>query len=308
VRPERPLRGRPGDDAGTSKRLSRLMSCALQKWGHRLSLADRRALRRQLAGIAELDFSEHMILLHADSATESQMRAWSCKKEPGTIDWLRKELRAGDVFYDVGANVGAYSLVAAKLTSGRAQVMAFEPGFQNYAQLCRNIILNRCEDSIVPIPLPLSRETRLERFHYENLEEGGALHSFSRRLDYKAEEFVPVVSLGAIGFSLDELARVAGLPPPHLLKIDVDGMERQILLGAAETLAREDLRSILLEINEDLSDEASGIMSCLWERGLEPREKHPLTRKLYNYVFIRRRSGRPPASMSDVPVSFVRNC
>jgi hypothetical protein len=62
-------------------------------------------------------------------------------KEPETLDWLDRELTEEDIFFDVGANIGLYSLYAAKSKPG-CTIFSFEPESQNYARLCKNIALN----------------------------------------------------------------------------------------------------------------------------------------------------------------------
>ena len=63
-------------------------------------------------------------------------------KEPDTIQWLQA-MKPGEVLYDVGANIGQYSIYAAKRG---VKVFAFEPESQNYALLCKNIVLNKLEN------------------------------------------------------------------------------------------------------------------------------------------------------------------
>src|SRR5882757_3510129 len=69
-------------------------------------------------------------------------------KEVDTIAWLSK-MQSGEVLFDVGANMGQYSLIAAKkgLT-----VYAIEPESQNFALLCRNIAVNKMGELVKPFP------------------------------------------------------------------------------------------------------------------------------------------------------------
>lgn len=102
--------------------------------------------------VVRLDFPDCDIWIRASSPAEKNWRARSCAKEPWTVEWLRGAVRPGEVLYDVGANVGTYALVAAK--HAPARVVAFEPGYANFARLCDNIRLNGCQHAIVPVPLP----------------------------------------------------------------------------------------------------------------------------------------------------------
>ncbi len=244
------------------------------------------SVREALRHVGRLDDALHEIRLHIDSVTEHELRSRSCSKEPMTVEWLRQALRPGDVFYDVGANIGAYSLVAAKQGQGKVRVVAFEPSVFNYIQLCRNILLNGCGDCVLPLVFALGNQTRLDQFHYHNTEFGGAFHSFAVPVDYQAQAFQPVGSLGAIGYALDDLVRLPGVPAPTVMKIDVDGLECEILEGGKSVLSRPELRSLLVELNEK-TGEADRCIGVLHKLGLVPAEKHHLFDLVHNYVFTR---------------------
>src|SRR6185436_17615377 len=98
-----------------------------------------------------LDFPDHDIWLRATFPSERKWRARACAKEPWTVRWLQEHVGRGEVLYYIGANVGAFSLIAA-IARG-ASVVAFEPGYATFARLCENIQLNGCGEAIVPVPL-----------------------------------------------------------------------------------------------------------------------------------------------------------
>ena len=88
--------------------------------------------------VGSMDYTPKRILMTAD--TKSQFnRLRSNQKEPETAAWIETELRAGDVLYDIGANVGAYSLIAWAASGGQSKVYAFEASFSTFESLCRNI-------------------------------------------------------------------------------------------------------------------------------------------------------------------------
>ena len=70
--------------------------------------------------------------------------------EPDMVEWLKNMLVPGDVFWDIGANVGAYSILAAKLCPG-AQVFSFEPFIPTFAHLWENVVLNDVATQVFPI-------------------------------------------------------------------------------------------------------------------------------------------------------------
>jgi len=171
------------------------------------------------------------------------------------------------VFYDIGANVGAYSLVASRFLGDKSRIYAFEPGFVTFPQLCKNIYLNGAGEAIVPLQVALSDQTSITTFHYQNLVTGGALHALGDPIDQYGKQFQSVLTLPTLAYRLDDFVRQFGLPMPNHIKIDVDGTEYQILKGAEVTLSHPELRSILLEFNEEHED-SDKIGQLLEEHGL----------------------------------------
>lgn len=217
------------------------------------------------AAVVQLDYPRHEVRLLATSSMERKWRARSCKKEPWTVAWIEESLNEGGVLYDVGANVGAFSLVAAKVCGRRGMVVAFEPGFASYAHLCANIVLNRCEPIIVPVPLAVGSTSGLGRFRYLTLDPGQSRHDF-RQNAWVADEAAATKRYlqPVLAMPLDSIIRTFSLPQPHHLKIDVDGGEIDVLHGATETLENPALRSILIEIDDSQSEP---VVALLNERG-----------------------------------------
>jgi FkbM family methyltransferase len=252
-------------------------------------------LKENLSLVERMDYAPKPILLNIESRLEHDIRVRSCAKEPETIEWIEKSFKSGDVFYDIGANVGVYSLVAAKANSGGVLVYAFEPAFINYSQLCQNIYLNGSADSIVPLPIALSDETSIESLNYQNLIPGGALHALGQPTDYKGDVFAPVFKQKTLGYKLDDFVRLFGIKPPNHIKIDVDGIEAAILRGAEEIFRSSSIRSVLVEVEEGRS-ETTEVVEFLKSNGLEFRSKHspnfgtwpePYV-NAYNYIFERK--------------------
>src|SRR5438046_6780454 len=148
-------------------------------------------VRERLDVVGRLDDATTRVLLAADSLFEYDVRLNSCRKEPGTVRWIGEWLSPGDVLYDVGANVGAYALLAARRWNGRVPVYAFEPAFTNYAQLCRNVFLNRCDASVFPLPVALADTTRLDTFNHRSLVVGSAMHAFGEAAGSAGGPFDP---------------------------------------------------------------------------------------------------------------------
>jgi len=203
----------------------------------------------------------HKILLDVETEIE-EFRAVSYEtKEPETLEWIERYFRPDDVFYDIGANIGLYSLFAATHLQRRCQVFAFEPEALNYAKLNNNIFMNKLSEIIKPYCLAVAEKQTVDSFFLhpdifsqtatQGLVAGSALHRFGAASDYSGKEFQASHVQGMVGFSLDSLWQNWGMAFPNHIKIDVDGLEDQIVSGASETLKDERLRSVLIEVSGD---------------------------------------------------------
>ena len=162
------------------------------------------------------------------------------EKEPDTIAWIQAEIDRGDVFYDVGANVGVFSVYAAKKRG--AIVYAFEPEAKNYEVLNRNILLNNLGGQVVALCLALHNEDTVSTLHLSSLEAGRSQHSFLRKTNVYHETTTPIFPQGALGVRGDSLVDTFGLPLPNHLKIDVDGNEDLVVQGMKKLLTSTQVR------------------------------------------------------------------
>lgn len=195
-----------------------------------------RAAVRPRPRIARLDYSGHALFVDVASPAVAHSRLRPVAKEPWTVAWLESSLEEGDVLWDVGANIGGYSLIAA--AAGASRVVAVEPAAANFAALCDNISLNRFESVIVPLPVVLADRTALLALDEQD-RRAGATHRLAAGGGAGRQ---------VLGFALDDLISRFQLPSPALLKLDVDGAEPLVLQGAASTLASPGLRSLLIEV------------------------------------------------------------
>ncbi|HEX5448840.1 MAG TPA: FkbM family methyltransferase [Gaiellaceae bacterium] len=201
-------------------------------------------------GVARIDYPGADIRIRSNSEEIVHLRLRPLAKEPWTVEWIEENLRDGDVLYDIGANVGDYALIAAAIGGPATKVVAIEPGYATYASLCENVQLNDLGDKVIPLPIVLGEAVRLGSLSYRDTSAGGAMHT----MDGSGGAYDQPVLV----FPLDELPSRFGLPGPTLIKLDVDGAEAAVLAGGAETLRRPELRSVLIEIEEDRADEVLG--------------------------------------------------
>ena len=173
------------------------------------------------------------------------------EKEPITLEWIA-QFQPGEVLVDVGANVGMYTVWAAR-TRG-ARVYAFEPESLNYALLNRNIVANSLDAQVVAYCAALSDGSGFGELQLSQFMAGGSCHSLNEKLDPFHRPSAPVYTQGCVSATLDELVAAGKVPLPQYIKIDVDGFEPKVIRGAAKTLRAGALKSLLIEVNQSLPD------------------------------------------------------
>lgn len=212
--------------------------------------------------------------------TPNQHCAWRVEtlytKEPDTVAWIRS-MKEGEVFYDVGANMGQYSLLAAK---AGLLVHAFEPESQNFALMCKNIAVNKMSDKIKPWPIALSDVDGLDMFFVTSLLAGSSCNAFGEQLNYQLQKKEFQFAQGCYGMKLDKFidwdayitdkdeyqVSIRRNYPAHI-KIDVDGFEHKVLEGAKCALMYA--KSVLVETNTALKEHTE-IESFMIDHGLYP--------------------------------------
>lgn len=170
-------------------------------------------------------------------------------KEPDTIEWI-SGFQPGEVFLDIGANVGMYTIWAAKTRNVRT--FAFEPESQNYALLYRNIVMNGLSENVIAYCMALSDTSSYSLLHLSQFELGGSCHSFGEKVNHHLERRDTKLSQGCVSTTLDTLVSGGVLPVPNYIKIDVDGIEHKVLAGCQNVLTDPRVKSVLVEINTHL--------------------------------------------------------
>ena len=188
------------------------------------------------------------------------------EKEPETLEWINRfEIEENNevCLWDIGANIGLYSIYAA-VKHKNLKIFSFEPSTSNLRVLSRNLSINNLNDNVTIVPIALGENnTYFSKFYESNFEEGGALNSFKYNKNYIGKEFDYSNSYNILGLSLDELIKKTNMIIPKYIKIDVDGLEHFILKGSENLLQSKELKEIFIEINENYEEQFESVIDLM---------------------------------------------
>ena len=189
-------------------------------------------------------------------------------KEPETIQWINGFSKTDNgedfVFYDVGANVGIYSLYAANCYP-KAKIFSFEPDSQSFGSLCKNIHINRF--NIRPYPFAVSDKSGVGTVRLSSMNAGAGACALGGNYQFTNTVDSEIFEQGIFFCSLDELVAKFGFPTPNFVKVDVDGIEATILQGAETVLRSSQCKGLLVEFQYQSDSDLEPMMSYLSQLG-----------------------------------------
>ena len=127
-------------------------------------------------------------------------------KEPETIEWI-KSFENNSIFWDIGANIGLYSLYAAIINNSK--VFAFEPAASNYFCLCKNIELNNLDNQVFPLSLSFSDKTKLAPLNMISTEYGSSQNEFDYEKNDQGETADFIFKQASMGFTIDDFIKIS---------------------------------------------------------------------------------------------------
>lgn len=216
------------------------------------------------------------------------------------MSFLLHYLREDDLFFDIGANVGVYTVLTSKIK--KAKTISIEPLPSTYNKLIDNIQINRLEN-VTAENIGLSYEK--SKLYFTTNKD--TMNSVALSSDINKQE-VDVDTL-------DNLSVKYGIP--KVMKIDVEGYETNVLRGAKKVLASENLEVIILELNgsgEKFGFNDDDIHMHLEKLGFQACTYNPFERKIirldkfgsHNTIYIRKSSLKTIESVLINAVKF--NC
>jgi FkbM family methyltransferase len=173
--------------------------------------------------------------------------------EPATTRIFNKVLQPGDIVIDVGANIGYFTLLSAKLVGWRGKVYAFEPEFDNMKALLHNAELNHLEN-IKPYRVAAGDKAVRAVFHTSSTE--SAKHSLIKTKDHDGSTVVNIIRID------DALSY--GITGIKLLKTDTEGNELAVLQGAEQTILNNKDIMLIVEVNFEALEACNVTVEQLW--------------------------------------------
>lgn len=200
---------------------------------------------------------------------ESALTRAVARAEAQVEDAFLALLRPGDVVYDVGANIGWYSLLAARAVGASGKVVAFEPSLQNAALLRANAATNRLANVTV-IPAAVAERDGWATFEHRGSLEGSlsgdgdagasSAGGAAPRRAVRGLSVVPVLAL-------DSWIAATAQDPPGIVKIDVEGAEAHVVRGMSQTL-RTVGPALVIELHGTQAEVADALEEAGYEHAL----------------------------------------
>jgi len=194
------------------------------------------------------------------------------------MGFLLHLVRPGDLFCDIGANIGAYTILASAALGARS--IAYEPTPRSFGDLRANIVINGIEALAEPRNVGVGGES-------------GQLN-FTVTQDTMNRVVLGTAGAGCQSVEVVKLDDGLGAETPVLMKIDVEGWEFEVLRGAPRTLASPTLLALIVELNgsgENYGFSDDTTHQRLSDAGFLPHRYRPNTRELTNLNGHFNRSG-----------------
>jgi len=144
---------------------------------------------------------------------------------------VRSVLERGATVFDIGANAGFYTIAMSRIIGPEGHIYAFEPFCENVDSLLFHTRINKSENCTI-IQCAVAERSSITAFTVATSNAEGSIGSKD------SHYYVPTVSI-------DDLVEAMIIPPPDLMKIDVEGAEDRVLSGSMETLKKHDVKILL---------------------------------------------------------------
>lgn len=229
-------------------------------------------------------FMEHSQLIIRRGMTGATGNLYCGLDEFEDMGFLLHYLKKEDLFVDIGANIGSYTVLAGSEVG--CDVISIEPNPQTFNRMEDNIFINRIESKVKRLNIGLgSKEGNVD---------------FSDGLDTVNHVLAPGEKVKTISIKISSLDTVLKDKSPALIKVDVEGYEQEVFLGAKESLSIPTLNAIIVELvghgnRYGFNDDK--VHDLLIEKGFKPYSYNPFNRTL---VIVEGRSTQNTIYIRDI--------
>ncbi len=188
-----------------------------------------------------IDVHGHKMFVHVEKYKPTddigrEMIFWGVYDRYATF-LFEKFIKEGMNVIDVGANIGYYTLLGARLVGEKGRIFAFEPERRNYELLLKNIELNGYKN-VIPLQKAVSYKTGKARLYVDRV--NGGIHSLYKT-NQDANETTVVDTISLDDFFKNRECTI------HCIKIDVEGAEMTVLMGMSEIVRKNKNIKIFIE-------------------------------------------------------------
>lgn len=202
--------------------------------------------------------------------------------EPEMLAWI-DSMNAGDTFWDIGANIGLFTMYAAARKD--LTVLAFEPNGLNFGILIEHVILNKLDQHAQCFCVAFAEETEIGHLVCSDAEAGQAGNNLIQSDGTKLTAETATTFRQAVPvFSIDDFCTLFKQKIPDHVKLDVDGLEHIILRGGMKTLGQ--IKSLMMEVEGD-SAKQKVLLDLVLATGLIEKETVQSTGIGRNRLFVR---------------------
>lgn len=202
--------------------------------------------------------------------------------EPNETEYFISKICSGSTVFDIGANIGWFTLVAAKHVGVNGRVHSFEPRPETLRMLKRTIGDNRLQDRVTVWPFALADQPgKLKLVWGKGTDNPGGSFIIDESMVVHGQESA-LVNIAVLDDLLPDVV-------PDLIKIDVEGAEPRVFRGAKKALARKP--SILSELHPAQLSKVSGVTSSQYIDQMAD----------FGYRCYLLENGRPTRAVKDFP-------
>lgn len=168
--------------------------------------------------------------------------------ETETVRFIAKYVKPGDEIFDIGANIGYFSLLFSYLIGAKGHVHAFEPSTREFLQLCENVKLNHSKNLYLN-QIAISNDNQYVQMNVLDNVRFGAYNSISL-ITHPEVKNQKINTELVRALTLDRYLQLFPDTMPKLVKIDVEGFENQVLEGMKHCVNTLDCPCLIIEICE----------------------------------------------------------